>query len=84
MDALIPLVCPRCKLVFPALGLEGTRLQVTGMKIGCPRCFYPIELPDATYDGTDGGPITISGYSPRDREIIELLRSLIRSAQDKR
>jgi hypothetical protein len=80
MDAL-PLLCPRCKLVFPSLGLRGTELQLTGLKIGCPRCFYPIEVPDATYTGTDDGRITITNYSPRDREIVELLQRLLRSAQ---
>jgi hypothetical protein len=75
-----PIICPRCKLVFPFFGLRGTALTVTGLKIGCPRCFYPVELPDATYTGADDGRITITDYSPRDREVVEVLRQLLRSA----
>ena len=80
---IIPLLCPRCALVFESpFGVRGTILTLVGKaKIVCPRCFYPVEMPEATYTGTDDGRITITDYAPQEREIVEILQRLMRSLQ---
>ena len=80
--AELPTYCPHCGLVFSS-GWEMRNTSVTfhGPKMICPRCKHPADIIEATYTAADDGSITITGYSPQNREIIELLQRALRSVQ---
>jgi hypothetical protein len=77
----IPIFCDNCKLVFSTWEPRGSSVTIRGAKHICPRCGFPADIIEATYTGAIDGRIAITGYSAKDRKIVEILQHALRAVQ---